>query len=716
MTPKTAPRSRSFLAAALLAFALAAAPAAAQESPVTLVADSVMVENGSLLTAEGAVEVFADGIRLTASRLTYDQEADHLSVEGPITISDGPETLVIADAAELSSDLREGIVEGVRIILGQQVQIAAGSAQRQQGRFTDLRDGIATSCEVCTPGQTPLWHIRAKRVIHDEERKRIYFQHAQLRVWGVPVAYLPAISTPEPDVDRARGFLVPSLESSSVYGNGVKLPYFVPLGDHADLTFTPFYAANFSGKETRTVEGRYRQAFVNGEILFNGALTNDTNEPGLRAYLFGSGEFELPWQTQLSFGIQLVSDDTYLGDYDYSGADRLRNRIGLTRIVGDTRAQGNVTIFNSLRDDEDNDTIPTLTGDARYDRRWQAAGLPGYVDFSVLGHGHRRISDEDIEGRDMAQGRAFLRWGNVETYGPGFRIATDLRAIGDVKHIIQDSRYESYQSALTPGASVTASLPMKKAGQNGVSYLIEPMAQAVWVGDYDIDSPNDDSTQPAFDMGNLMGYQRYPGLDRVEDGLRANLALRWQRFDPSGLTLGLTGGRVLRANTDNGFSPGTGLEGARSDWLTQIDIDYKALKLRNLALIADNGSVTLNEMRLAYVSTKFDLAAGYVWQIEDEALNQDEDLSEATFSGSFQLSDAWSADLDLRRDLISSRTNRAGLGLTWQNECVKVDLSGSRRFTNGDNAEPTYSYGLMVSLTGFGTGGSESRPRSGRCS
>ncbi|WP_172328658.1 LPS-assembly protein LptD [Mangrovicoccus sp. HB161399] len=717
MTPTPSPRPRSFLAAALLAFSLAAAaPAAAQEGPVTLVADSVVVEDGSVLTAEGSVEVFSDGIRMTASRLTYDQEANRLSVEGPITLSDGPGTLVIADAADLSADLREGIVEGVRIILGQQVQIAASSAQRQQGRFTDLRDGIATSCEICTPGETPMWHIRARRVIHDEERKRIYFQHAQFRIYGIPVAYLPAISTPEPGVERARGFLVPSIESSNLYGNGIKLPYFVPLGDHADLTFTPFYATDFGGKETKTLEGRYRQAFATGDIQFDGAVTQDTIEPGTRAYLFGTGQFDLPWQTKLSFGVQLVTDDTYLNDYDYSGADRLKNRLSLTRIVGDSRAEGSVTVFHSLRDDEDNDTIPTLTGNARYDRRWQVDGVPGYVDFALIGHGHERTSTEDIVGRDMAQGRAYLRWGNEATFGPGIRLAADARAIGDVKHIIQDSRYESYQAALTPGASVTASLPMKKAGKDGVSYLLEPMAQAVWVGPYDIDSPNDDSTQPAFDLGNLMGYQRFPGLDRVEDGLRANLALRWQRYAPSGWTLGLTGGRVLRAQADGSFSPGTGLAGTRSDWLTQIDVDYEALKLRNLALIADNGSVTLNELRLAYISTKFDLAAGYVWQIEDPALNQDEDLSEATFDGTYRISDAWEAQMDLRRDLISSRTTRAGFGLTWRNECVRVDLSGARRFRNNDGAEPTYTYGLTVSLTGFGTGGSDSRPRTGRCS
>ncbi|MBE3637769.1 LPS-assembly protein LptD [Mangrovicoccus algicola] len=709
-----APRRNRFIAALLVSFGIGLAlPAAAQEGPVTLVADQVIVESQSVLIAEGSVEVFSEGRHMRATRLVYDQDSDRLSVEGPITLTEGEDTVVLADAAELSTDLREGIIEGVRVILGQQVQIAASSAQRQQGRFTDLRDTVATSCEVCSPGEEPLWHIRAQRVIHDEERKRIYFQHAQFRVLGVPVAYLPAMSVPTPDVTRAAGFLVPSVESDDLYGSGLRLPYFVPLGDHADLTFAPFLAVDPNGDTTETLEMRYRQAFTAGDIGFEGAVTQDDQDHGTRGYLFGSGAFDLPWQTELTFGIQLVTDEDYLSDYDYAGDDRLSNSLGLLRVVGDSRFEAELVTFNTLRDDEDNDTIPTLAGDARYDRRWQPAMLPGYLDLALIGHGHERSSDEDGTGRDMAQARGFLRWGDVVTAGPGIRLSGDLRAIADAKHIVQDSRYETFQTALTPGASVGASLPMAKSGRNGVSYLLEPMAQAVWVGDYDIDSPNDDSTQPAFDAGNLLGYQRYPGLDRVEDGFRTNLALRWQRLSPEGWSLGLTFGRILRG-TDAGYSPGTGLGGVSSDWLTQVDLDVGGLTLRNLALISDDGSFTLNEARVNYTWDDLEVDLGYVWQIEDEDLNQDEDLGEITFDGSYRFNDTWSSTLYLRRDMISEQTTRANLGVAWQNECVKVDVSGGRRFKSSGSG-PTYSYGLMVTLNGFGNGGSGTK-RAGRCS
>lgn len=690
----------------------------AQTAPqsVTLIADQVTVERDGVLIAEGSVEVFAEGRRLRASRIVYDQEADRLSIEGPILLSDGPETLILASAAELTPDLREGLVSSVRIILDQRLQIAAAEGQRQQGRFTDLRQAVATSCEVCKPGEPPLWQIRAKRVIHDQERERIYFQNARFHILNVPVFYLPALSTPEPGVLRARGFLVPSTNTSDLFGTGFKTPYFIPMGDHADLTLTPYVATDLDEAFTRTLEARYRQAFVNGSIRFNGAISSDSVLPDRpRAYLFGSGAFDLPHRTKLEFGIELVRDDAYLNDYDFSGKDRLENTFSLTRVVEDTRATGEVIVFKSLRQDEDNDTIPVLVGDIRFDKRWTLDNQSGFVDATLVAHGHRRPSDENIVGRDSAHLRGHLRWSNEKTFGPGIRLGADARAIADAKHILQDDRFDEWQASVTPGLALTASLPTSRPGANGASQLLEPIAQLVWTADYDIEAPNDDSTQPAFDAGNLFGFRRFPGLDRVEDGLRANVALRWQYLQPTGWTVGLTVGRVYRSREIDLFSGGTGLSGVRSDWLAQVDLDLgRNFTFRSLTLIDDTSLATLNETRLAYTSTGFDLSAGYVWQEEDPSLGQDEDLSEVTLDASYRISRAWSAELDLRRDLIAERTVRAGFGLSYRNECVRVDFSGLRRFRNTADAEPTLTYGITVSLSGFGTSGGPQR-HVGRC-
>ena len=114
----------------LLALALLVAASARAEDQATLVADQVTVQSQSVLVATGHVEVFFNGQHLTASAVTYDQTSDRLSITGPIRIDDGTGNLVLADQADLSADLTEGVMTSARFMLQQKLQISASQIQR----------------------------------------------------------------------------------------------------------------------------------------------------------------------------------------------------------------------------------------------------------------------------------------------------------------------------------------------------------------------------------------------------------------------------------------------------------------------------------------------------------------------------------------------------------------------------------------------------------
>ena len=95
-----------------------------------------------------------------------------------------------------------------------------------EGREGESSEGVpevaATSCQVCGSDRPPLWAIRAKRVVHDSEERQIYFDNAQLQVLGVPVFYIPRLRLPDPTLDRARGFLIPELKTSTLLLSSVR--------------------------------------------------------------------------------------------------------------------------------------------------------------------------------------------------------------------------------------------------------------------------------------------------------------------------------------------------------------------------------------------------------------------------------------------------------------------------------------------------------------
>ena len=83
--------------------------------------------------------------------------------------------------------------------------------------ITVFHSGVYTACEPCKddPKKPPLWQVKAARIIHDQGEKMIYFEDARLEFFGLPIAWLPYFSAPDPTVKRKTGVLMPSITSST---------------------------------------------------------------------------------------------------------------------------------------------------------------------------------------------------------------------------------------------------------------------------------------------------------------------------------------------------------------------------------------------------------------------------------------------------------------------------------------------------------------------
>ncbi|OHC54731.1 MAG: organic solvent tolerance protein [Rhodobacterales bacterium RIFCSPHIGHO2_02_FULL_62_130] len=704
---------RHSLAALLTALCLLGQPAGAQDR-ATLIADSVSVQGTSVLLAEGHIEIFFKGQRLTASKILYDQATGQLQISGPILLTDGKDTVILADQAELSADLTEGLMISARLVLNEQLQLAAAELQRVDGRYSALNRVVASSCKVCAGSTTPLWEIRAKRVVHDQQERQLYFDHAQLRVAGLPVFYVPRLRMPDPTLTRATGFMLPVFRTTSTLGTGLKLPYFITLGKHRDLLLTPY----LSTKNGRTVELRYRQAFATGNLTLTGAVSRDDIRPGdMRAYLAAEGLFTLPHDFRLSFKGILVSDPGYLLDYGYSEADRLDSRIEVTRVQRDQYISGRVIGLHSLRDTDINEALPGLISDFTHESRFDLLGGQGGLTFQT--HSHNRASDSPVDGngdgiadgRDVARASVRADWDRSWVLSNGMVLGALAEAGADLYGIRQDTALNTGTYGRGHGtAAVELRWPLVKTGTGGVAHILEPVAQIAASVGSDGFATAEDSALVEFDEGNLFALNRFPGWDETEQGLRANLGVNYLRVDPAGWTLGVTVGRVVRADTGGDFSLASGLDGLASDWLATTQLDLAGgVKLSNRFLLDDGLAISKAEVKLAVTAEKYGIAAGYVHVAADTAENRPLPTAELTLDGSLQLAPAWTARAASRYDFEAERMAKAGLGLTFKNECLLVDLSLSRRFTSSTSVTPTTDFGLSVELLGFGAG-SEAGP------
>ena len=694
------------LAALLCIFAL---PGVAQ-SPAggaSLVADEITFDpSGQKLAANGNVEILQDGVRLRASSITYDGTADSLRVGGPLYLIDGDDITIVADFAELSGDLQKGILSQARAVFTQQLQVAANEIRRTDGRYTQFYKTVASSCQICADNPVPLWEIRAQTITHDQKERQLYFDNATFRVLDVPVFYWPYLRLPDPTVERATGFLLPSLQSNGDIGVGIKVPYFIALGDHADLTLTPWLTTRGS----TTLEGRYRQKFRYGEIELNGAVTDDdqTSSNNLRSYLFADGRFALPRDYQLEFDVELVSDPGYLLLYDYSDKDRLDSALSISRTREDEYQGIELIHYKSLREGDDNRILPTLVGDAIYARRFSPALTGGIAKLQFEASGFYRRSDTATNGlgRDVARLSGLAEWRRDWVWRNGMVVAgaTSLRA--DFYNVDQDDRlFFGSTTEVTPYAAAEWRWPMRRQDA-GATHLVEPTVQLIWSKDSARDVANEDSLLIEFDEANLFSYSRFPGVDAQERGARVNMGLTYTREDVDGWSLGLTVGRVIRETDVMQFTTSSGLQGKDSDWLAAAQIKVGTeFTLTNRALFEDDFTFSRNEMRMDWRTDTYGLSSTYVWLEADPDEGRPLDISEFSIDGDYRFKPHWTLSSDLRYDFVEDRTSRAGIGLSYQNECARFDLSLSRRFTSSTNVTPTTDVSLSVSLAGFGANG-----------
>lgn len=675
--------------------------------PVLLVADEMFIEADRSLVAQGNVEAYQGGTRIRSTAVRYDRQTERLDIQGPIELTDQDGTIILANAGELDRDFQNGLLIGARTILAQKLQIASTQLDRVDGRYNQLSNAVATSCRICDDGRAPLWQIRARRVIHDQLEEQLYFDEAQFRILNVPVFYLPRLRLPGPGLERATGFLVPSIRTTSQLGTGLKLPYFIRLGDHRDLTVTPYLSS-----VTRTLELRYRQAFRRGRIQFDGAITNDDQRPDTnRGYLIGGGFFDLNRGYRLTFAIETTTDRGYLNEYGYFYEDRLESNVRVTRARRDEFVSGTLYHFESLRADDINDNLATIVFDGEYERRYFPSMVPGELRFRLQAHSHRRNSDlsvdgpdpdDEVDGRDVARLHARFDWLNRKVWRSG--LVADMQAglSFNIFDITQDATFAQNQTDVTPRAAVALRYPMLRRGGGGITQTLEPVVQLAWVGGDRLNVPNDESTRVDFDEGNLLALSRFPRPDRRERGASAALGMTWARNNPNGWDSSVTFGQVLREDEDPDFSQSSGLDGTESNYLLAAQVrTNNGVLVMGRSLFDEELRFSKAELRGNWGFARGSLGGSYVWLDEDPAEDRAQAISEILLNGRYDLSKHWAVRADWRFNVEDDRAATAGLGVSYNNECVALDITMARSYSSSTAVEPTTNFGFNVALRGF---------------
>ncbi|MDF1585706.1 LPS-assembly protein LptD [Marinimicrococcus flavescens] len=715
------PRIRR-LTALLLASALplflsaGAAPTAAEEArraPVVLTADEVTFDTEkNVITAAGGVELSQDGRRLLADRVSYDEPNDRVVAEGHVVlVEEGGETF-FGDSAEVTGDLREGVVERLGALLAEETRLAAIRGTRREGNFTVLEQAVYSPCPLCEEGdRQPLWQIRAKEVEHDQEAGTITYRHATFELLGVPLAYTPWFSHPDPTVKRRSGFLVPTGGSNSELGLTLETPYYYTFAPNRDFTFTPL----FTTQAGVVLGGEYRELREIGETRVGGSITRTDpyeREPGrdggkeVRGHVEADGRYRPGRLWDAGFDLAWTSDDSYLKRYDISSQNVLQNHAYLQQVVGRDYLALHSYAFQGLRPEDSQGRIPVVLPLAE-----------ASLESSPLKWGSQLTFDTSFvaltrtEGLDTRRFSAELGW-ELPWVGPiGDLWRLRLSSRGDIYNIDGDPQSFSNeggkdsQGRFVPRASLDWSWPL--IGDTGSwQHVLEPAVAftATPTGGREEKIPNEDSQVFEFDETNLFEPSRFPGLDRIDEGTRVAYGLRFSSLAPNGLSVGGVFGQSYQFVKDDTVPEDSGIGRSFSDYVGRLDFrpsDWLDLSYR---FRADKNDLEFrrNDINVSAGPAALRLDLGYL-RLSDEPTGLAPRSREELRAGvRVQLLDELAIGAQTRRDLNRGATVSNMVGLVYTHPCLTLTAGLEQSNTTTGELEDTTTFKVRVSLSTLG--------------
>ncbi len=556
--------------------------------------------NNSRVSAVGNVQLFYNGTSVEADKVIYDQKTKRLYAEGNIRMTDAEGKITYANTMDFSDDYRDGFVDSLRVDTADSTRMAATRADRSSGNYTVFENGVYTACAPCKddPARPPLWQVKAMRIIHNQIDKMLYFENAQLEFFGVPMAYLPYFSTPDPTVKRKSGFLMPSYSDNPGSGFGLEVPYYWAIAPNYDATFSP----RFLTQQGVLLQAEFRQRLMDGayQIRAYGIYQLDpgafAGQPGDRQFRGGfetKGEFALNDKWVWGWEGIALTDQNVMFDYRMSlYKDPLQSFLDLpteapsqlyltgvgNRSYFDARtifyyslsgAQTQVPVVWPVVDYSNVINHSVLGGEVSYKTNFtnltRTDAVFNPTNLVAAATGACLVNSADT-AQSITRANCLLR-GMPGTY-------TRLSGEVDWRRSFTDSAGEIW----TPFASLRAdAINADVSNQRGVSNFlpvgetdalrvmptvgleyrypfinvqpwgtttVEPIAQVIIRPNepYAGKLPNEDAQSMTFDTSNLFEVNKFSGYDRVEGGGRANAGVQaTTQFDRGGTVTAVFG-------------------------------------------------------------------------------------------------------------------------------------------------------------------------------
>lgn len=675
--------------------------------PVTFSADEVDYDKDkSLVTATGHVEAWQNGHIMRADKIVFDRNTGVAAATGHVVLLEPDGEVLFADYAEMQNNMNDGILKDMRALLAQNGKLAANGAQRTGGQINELSKVVYTTCNLCAkdPTRPPLWQLRASSAVQDLEHKKIEYKDATLEMWGVPVAYFPYFWNADPSVKRESGILPPVIGTSSNVGFFYGQPYYLVIDDQSDATFLPMITTE-AGPQ---LDIEYRRRFNDGSLLVNASAGYIDGSP--QGSFVSTGLFNYDDTWRWGFNVNRASSTDYVRDFHLVEGLTGDQNVLTSQFYIEGFGEGSYTrldskAYQALNSALISSALPTVLPRYQYSYFGTPDSLGGRFSLSTGAFNVIRSTGTDTRRASltMEYERPFAgllgdQW-KVTLHGDA--AAYDAVDVNDIPNFAPNRNIDTARAL--PQLAVDFRWPFARDSGAWGTQIIEPIAQVIIApqsGDSQLRRiPNEDSLDFEFTDANLFGFNRFTGIDRLDGGVRANVALHGAWY-LGGTTFDGLVGQSYRTNKDDLFPASSGLYDQVSDIVARgtfaptrwLDFTYRT------RLDKDTLNTHFADAVASAGVDKFRVSGGYIYTTFNPFSYYDQPApppagnpyyfprNEVTVG----LSSKWGNyrfNGYARRNLATNQMVAVGADAIYEDECFIFDLRLFRRYTsiNGDS-------------------------------
>ena len=563
-----------------------------------------------------------------------------------------------------------------------------------------ISKGVFTSCKQndnCTP-----WSIKAREIIHDKNKREIFYNNAVLKIYDFPVLYFPKFFHPDPTVDRRSGFLKPQLNNSNVLGNSFSIPYYSVLAQNKDLTTIPFIFEN----NLQMVQNEYREINKNSNLYANFGFVNNykstlNNKKNSIFNLFANYDLNLDLEnysySNLFLSIEKVTNDTFLKVFDThiqdnilkpKDYDNLKNEIKISLTNENYSLKSGLITYENLQK-INSDRYEYIFPYYDYNTKINYSFFGGEINFSSSGSNIINNTNQlksNINNNINYNSREFTSFDGVQSF---FSINTkNLNTVGK-----NNSEYKSSpQIEILNELNYNLSYPLLKQNEYNINYLTPKALLKINPSDM----KNYSTLDRVVNVNNIFNHNRL-GLDSFESGRSLTLGLDFKKENSENLNkfFEIKLASVFRDKEENFIPKKSTLNKKNSNLFGSINNNFSDFFNINYKFAINNN---YNSIEYSNLSTRFNMNN---FTTKFDFLKENGEMGNSNYienNTSYRFDDQNFITFKTRRNRKLNLTEYYDLVYEYRNDCLSAGIKYNKTYYEDRDLKPSENLFFTISL------------------